>query len=620
MQIEMGVTFIVTPASETVPEAGGDVTCKVEIGADRDTRSQTLAKHIVLCVDSSSSMSGNKIDNVKQGARATIDELDSEDRVSVVEFDTTATTILEPCSISGNRSRAKSRIGELEAGGGTDIIAGLQIAAATLDEDTSDKSGNLAESTSSDPNHGLTKWLILLSDGKPSSVRSLLGMEPNDESIQEHIDLAEKLGANGITIQSLGVGTDYSEPIMRGVAEATQGRFKHISNPTDVKSLFSETVNEAARIIEANPTLKLYPEGSVPIKSVYQREPSLIEFSPEHRGDHLEVDLTDIGSDSTQEILIEANVPRGEVGDSKTILEFELELSGAILKDTVSVTYEGGSKGRLTTTDKERIDTRARRLAIEETPETAASYLERQDSRAVQEETRKYIQELKEAEASGDDEKRLKTKNRLTRPVKVEDPDEPKPSSGESESGPEKAHPRDPTENVETHEGTGAEKTGETGAAESSYVILPSEEVLKQGESLEVEVRNEDGSRVADAVVEYDGGSAMTDGQGVATFEFATPGTKELSLKSESSVRGNRTSVKVESVDETPEDDTELESEESTEAQTRVALIPDRKSVSAGQELEITVRDNGGERVKGVSLSIGDKITETDQQGGRLSR
>ncbi len=84
-----------------------------------------LSVHIVL--DVSGSMTGQAIDDAKSAAEAAVDKLDPTDDFSMVTFSDTASVIVPDGPIGPRRGQVVARIRGVQAGGGTNIWAGLDL-------------------------------------------------------------------------------------------------------------------------------------------------------------------------------------------------------------------------------------------------------------------------------------------------------------------------------------------------------------------------------------------------------------------------------------------------------------------------------------------------------------
>ena len=135
--------------------------------------SQHEAGALVLVLDRSGSMQGPKLEAIKEAATAAVEALDANDQIAIVMFDSEA-TVLVPLQPSANRRQIAAEIAKLMAGGGTNLIPGLQSA-----------QGLLAAAKTK------VKHVILFSDGEA----------PTDGLVE----LAKQMRQQQITISTIGV-------------------------------------------------------------------------------------------------------------------------------------------------------------------------------------------------------------------------------------------------------------------------------------------------------------------------------------------------------------------------------------------------------------------------------
>ncbi|MFW5905313.1 MAG: VWA domain-containing protein [archaeon] len=128
---------------------GGDDFGQVEsvtfAGEDEDAQAD-----VMICFDTSGSMSGTEIENAREGAKELVDSLGPGVNVGLVEFSSSATLVT---SLTSDHQQVKDDIDDLSAGGGTDMADGIATSQDELD---------------SNGRSGVPHFMVILGDGATS--------------------------------------------------------------------------------------------------------------------------------------------------------------------------------------------------------------------------------------------------------------------------------------------------------------------------------------------------------------------------------------------------------------------------------------------------------------------
>jgi len=205
------------------------------------------ALHFTAVLDVSGSMGGAKIEAAKRAVQDAVTRLQEGDVFSLVAFSTSVRTLLQAERVDAAlQGRVRSLIQELSAGGQTALCGGLEegIASAVAARRA-------------------TNLVLLLSDGQAN-----VG-ETDVEAVGRRALAAR---AEGITVSTLGVGSDYNEALMAEIAIDGGGRFYHLANATQIAAYLTGELGEmtslAARGVVA--TFDLPPgTGLQPLSAAY---------------------------------------------------------------------------------------------------------------------------------------------------------------------------------------------------------------------------------------------------------------------------------------------------------------------------------------------------------------
>ncbi|WP_254766642.1 vWA domain-containing protein [Salinilacihabitans rarus] len=296
-----------------LPERGGGISCEIDIAPG--SQEEPTQRHISICVDSSGSMAYRKMDQVRDATNLVFGLLNDDDYLSIVTFDTEVDVIMEATRWGDiDREEAESYLEDIETRGGTDIYAGLETAKKTLVE--------LPEGDR------ISKRILLLSDG-----RDLRRHAPEFEP------LAKAIADGGISVYSAGIGTNYDQDIIRTLGDHSQGRWAHVSKPTDIRSFFGDVVQEASMVVANNPRLVIDPIEGCEIAEAFRRLPQVQQADLEYEDDAVVVRLPDLQDREEQQVFLKMDAPGGTLGETSEIATVELEGVEDDPSTSVEVTY-----------------------------------------------------------------------------------------------------------------------------------------------------------------------------------------------------------------------------------------------------------------------------------------
>ncbi|MGH1344021.1 MAG: vWA domain-containing protein [Nannocystales bacterium] len=172
--------------------------------------------NLSIAVDVSGSMRGTNITSLREGLFRMLDDLRPEDRVSLIAFDGTAEILVE--NVAGDDPEFSEAIGLIEAGGSTNIYAGLREAYDTVQAHAVE---------------GYQNRVILLSDGEATS-----GIT-EDARVAE---MSRQYNELGFGLTTIGIGQSFDPELMRELAVTGGGAFYFLENPEAVREVFEEEV------------------------------------------------------------------------------------------------------------------------------------------------------------------------------------------------------------------------------------------------------------------------------------------------------------------------------------------------------------------------------------------
>ncbi|MBW8017118.1 MAG: VWA domain-containing protein [Planctomycetes bacterium] len=170
---------------------------------------------MVIVIDKSGSMGGQKISLAKQAAKSAVELLSARDQIGIVAFDSRARVISEMRSAS-DKETIKGDIDTLAAGGGTCMYPGMNMAYEMLQQTTSK-----------------IKHVILLGDGRSQQA--------------DHQGLASEMSDFGITVSTVAMGAGADRALLSAIAEIGKGRYYETNDPENVPQIFTRETMQASK-------------------------------------------------------------------------------------------------------------------------------------------------------------------------------------------------------------------------------------------------------------------------------------------------------------------------------------------------------------------------------------
>jgi Ca-activated chloride channel family protein len=229
-------------------------------------------------LDISGSMQGEKLHQAKEALRQALHRLREGDTLSLITFESQVRCVLEPTRFGSQTRRViESALQEIQATGMTALDGGLALG---LEKSLTAQDTRLVK-------NGSTNLLLLLSDGQAN-----VGVTDLEQIGRRGSAARQK----GLTVSTLGVGTDYNEALLAEIAAQGGGRYYHVSNPAEIPAFLTGELGEMASLAARGTSLRLsLPAGAalVPLSSAYPAR---------QEGDKVVVSIGDIPIDIELEV------------------------------------------------------------------------------------------------------------------------------------------------------------------------------------------------------------------------------------------------------------------------------------------------------------------------------
>lgn len=232
--------------------------------------------NVVLVIDTSGSMAGEKLEGARQGALAALGHLQENDILGIVAYSGEARVLL-PATRVGDGSQARAALAELRSDGGTALFAGISAGAVELRK--------FAQGTGIDR-------MVLLSDG-------LANVGPSSPAALEQ--LGQALGREGTSVTTLGFGLDYNAPLLARLAAASDGLHAFVENSDALGPVLETEFAGLQRLCARELRLELELGAGVRVLRSLGHE-ALIE------GNHAEVELKQLAAGQTRYLLLEVEL------------------------------------------------------------------------------------------------------------------------------------------------------------------------------------------------------------------------------------------------------------------------------------------------------------------------
>ncbi len=236
--------------------------------------------NISVVLDRSGSMADEgKIEYARKALYALIDQMNSSDILSVVIYDDVI-DVLSKAQHVRNKAALKRLIERIEPRGSTNLgggmVEGLRQVERNLDRE-------------------FISRVILLSDG-------LANQGITDP--RELNRIARRYRSKSISLTTMGVGLDYNENLMVGLAESGGGNYYFIESSHNLASIMSKELNTLSCVVAQNASIELKLGRGVRIIDVIGCDDRL-------EGSKYVIPVGDLYANDRREFTVELEIPEG---------------------------------------------------------------------------------------------------------------------------------------------------------------------------------------------------------------------------------------------------------------------------------------------------------------------
>lgn len=261
-------------------------------GFERASLEKRTPVNLCLVIDRSGSMTGTKIAQAREAARYAVSMLGKDDIISIVTY-SSGVSVLVPATKASDKSRIYQAIEQLTADGSTALFAGVSKGAEEVRKFKAKDRVNR---------------VILLSDG-------LANVGPSSPA--ELGDLGALLAREGISVTTMGVGLDYNEDLMVGLARRSDGNHAFVENSTDLVRIFKHELGDVLSVVAQDVRIRINCRPGIRPIRVLGRDASIA-------GQSVTTSLRQIYSNQEKFVILEIDVPAGEAESSRPVADVEV--------------------------------------------------------------------------------------------------------------------------------------------------------------------------------------------------------------------------------------------------------------------------------------------------------
>ena len=269
----------------------------LDVMAHAEKISERRPINLSMVIDRSGSMNGGRLDAAKEAAKGVVARLEDEDVFSLVVFDSSIETLVNPVRMTEAEKRSVLRKIDAVHTRGCTNLAGGWLEGATC-------AANACDAMEFKTGH-----VILLSDGHANEGI----VEP--ESLRSH---ADEMASRGITTSTVGVGNGYSPLQLEALSEGGLGRLHDAGTPEEMIEAILGELGEVVSVVGSNMELHLHWPAEL-------RVDLLADYRKSVSGNTMTIRLGQLLGGSNRTVPLMIDVPALPAGEKLTI---GMELSG----------------------------------------------------------------------------------------------------------------------------------------------------------------------------------------------------------------------------------------------------------------------------------------------------
>lgn len=266
-----------------------------------------LPLNLCLLIDRSSSMRGERMQQVKDAAAKIIDQLGQDDTFSLVTFNDRAEVVV-PAQRATRKPDLKRAANSIEAAGGTELATGMALAVQEIQRSL--HSRNISR-------------LMLLTDGRTYG----------DEG--RCVEIARRAQSREIGLTALGIGSEWNEDLLETMTARPNSRAQYITSASEITQVFNDELQRMHSIFAQRVELQVSVRPGGMLRSVDRVRPFIASVPVAEASErNWTGSLGDWPGSDVHAFLLEVVVPPLEAGEVPLLkLSLRYDLPGANLRN-----------------------------------------------------------------------------------------------------------------------------------------------------------------------------------------------------------------------------------------------------------------------------------------------
>jgi Mg-chelatase subunit ChlD len=245
-----------TEVEEEAEPIVGQLEVLFQMQSDAIEPTQRRPWNLFLCVDVSGSMQGEKMAFTIEALRKMLDHLRPGDHLTLTAFNNEAQHIFTGLEFSSNRADIERGIGQLSAGGGTNMSAGLSLS---------------YEAAQAAYDSEMLQRVLLFGDGSANVGHT---------EMERFNQLTRINGQEGIYLSGIGVGTGYDFERMDQLTDAGKGAHIFLPNREEVDVIFGDYFHKVVEVAADKIAIEVVVPAGIRLAGFSGEE---VSFDPNQR-------------------------------------------------------------------------------------------------------------------------------------------------------------------------------------------------------------------------------------------------------------------------------------------------------------------------------------------------